>query len=239
MMPMMELRALLFFTFLGFLFLKPGFGNIHELLKAQERSIKSLEDKVDHIGACHKDVEALKERLNVTVDEVDRLKKDNKDLKTRLEATEAQIAVLIQRCNTDLPKIAFSASLSNSGEIYQGPSTNKTLIYKRVFSNTGGGYDQHTGIFTAPVSGLYYFSFSTYGYNTHVTGAILVKNGILQISTYDFPSNDGSDSSSNSVVLQLHAGDAVHMELWTDGRVFDNQNAHTTFSGFLIFPVQI
>uniref|UniRef100_A0A3B5K7Y9 C1q domain-containing protein n=1 Tax=Takifugu rubripes TaxID=31033 RepID=A0A3B5K7Y9_TAKRU len=214
---MMELRALLFFTFLGFLFLKPGFGNIHELLKAQERSRKSLEDKVDHIGACHKDVEALKERLNVTVDEVDRLKKDNKDL----------------------PKIAFSASLSNSGEIYQGPSTNKTLIYKRVFSNTGGGYDQHTGIFTAPVSGLYYFSFSTYGYNTHVTGAILVKNGILQISTYDFPSNDGSDSSSNSVVLQLHAGDAVHMELWTDGRVFDNQNAHTTFSGFLIFPQQL
>ncbi|TWW63477.1 Complement C1q tumor necrosis factor-related protein 3 [Takifugu flavidus] len=172
-MPMMELRALLFFTLLGFLFLKPGFGNIHELLKAQERSIKSLEDKVDHIGACQKDVEALKERLNVTVDEVDRLKKDNK------------------------------------------------------------------GIFTAPVSGLYYFSFSTYGYNTHVTGAILVKNGVLQISTYDFPSNDGSDSSSNSVVLQLHAGDAVHMELWTDGRVFDNQNAHTTFSGFLIFPVQI
>lgn len=69
---------MLFFTLLGFLFLEPGFGNIHELLKAQERSIKSLEDKVDRIGACQKDVKALKERLNVTVDEVDRLKKDNK-----------------------------------------------------------------------------------------------------------------------------------------------------------------
>lgn len=52
MMPMMELRALLFFTLLGFLFLEPGFGNT--------------------------DTEALKERLNVTVEEVDRLKKDNK-----------------------------------------------------------------------------------------------------------------------------------------------------------------
>lgn len=77
-MPMMQLRALLFFTLLGFLFLEPGFGNIQELLKAQERSIKILEDKVDNIGACQKDVESLKERLNVTVDEVDRLKKDNK-----------------------------------------------------------------------------------------------------------------------------------------------------------------
>lgn len=56
---MMELRALLFFTLLGFLFLEPGFGNAAELLKA-------------------KDVEALKERLDVIADEVDKLKKDNK-----------------------------------------------------------------------------------------------------------------------------------------------------------------
>lgn len=77
MMPVMELRALLFFTLLGFLFLEPGFGNIHELLKAQERSIRRLEDKVDNLGVCQKDVDVLKERLNATVDEVDRLNKDN------------------------------------------------------------------------------------------------------------------------------------------------------------------
>lgn len=68
-------------------------------------------------------------------------------------------------------------------------------------------------------------------------GAILMKNGVRQISTYDAPSVDGSDSSSNAVVLQLAAGDQVHMELWDNGRVFDNLNGHTTFSGFLIFPV--
>lgn len=92
------------------------------------------------------------------------------------------------------------------------------------------------GIFTAPVNGLYYFSFSTYGYNSHVMGAALMKNGIRQISTYDSPSADGSDSSSNAAVLQLAAGDEVYMELWDDGRVFDNLNGHTTFSGFLVFP---
>uniref|UniRef100_A0A8P4KS81 C1q domain-containing protein n=1 Tax=Dicentrarchus labrax TaxID=13489 RepID=A0A8P4KS81_DICLA len=82
-----------------------------------------------------------------------------------------------------------------------------------------------------------WFSKGTYGYNTHVMGAILTKNGILQISTYDSPTSDGSDSSSNSAVLQLAAGDRVHMELWDNGRVFDNVNGHTTFSGFLVFPV--
>lgn len=93
------------------------------------------------------------------------------------------------------------------------------------------------GIFTAPVSGLYFFSFSTYGYNTHVMGAILMKNGVCHISTYDSPSADGSDSSSNAVVLQLAAGDKVYLELWDNGRVFDNLNGHSTFSGFLVFPV--
>lgn len=64
-----------------------------------------------------------------------------------------------------------------------------------------------------------------------------MKNGERQISTYDYPSTDGSDSSGNAVVLQLAKGDRVHMELWDDGRVFDNLNGHTTFSGFLLSPV--
>lgn len=65
-----------------------------------------------------------------------------------------------------------------------------------------------------------------------------MKNGVHQISTYDHPSEDRSDSSSNAVVLQLVAGDKMHMELWDNGRVFDNLNGHTTFSGFLLFPVE-
>ena len=93
------------------------------------------------------------------------------------------------------------------------------------------------GIFTAPVNGLYYFNFNTYGYNTHAIGALLMKNGAHQISTYDNVSSDGSDSSSNAAVLKLVAGDKVWMQLWENGRVFDNLNGHTTFSGFLLFTV--
>uniref|UniRef100_A0A3B5BIB9 Complement C1q tumor necrosis factor-related protein 3-like n=1 Tax=Stegastes partitus TaxID=144197 RepID=A0A3B5BIB9_9TELE len=156
------------------------------------------------------------------------------DLKARLNATENEIGQLKK---STAPQIAFSASLANSGEIYNGPSTDKTLVFKRVFSNIGSGYDANSGVFTAPVNGFYYFSFSTYGYNTHTMGAILIKNDVRQISTYDSPTSDGSDSSSNAAVLQLAAGDNVHMELWDDGRVYDNLNGHTTFSGFLLFPL--
>ncbi|XP_044196459.1 C1q-related factor-like [Thunnus albacares] len=148
--------------------------------------------------------------------------------------------VIISPCNclsTAAPKIAFSASLSNSGYVYRGPSADKILVFKRVFSNTGNGYNQYIGIFTAPVNGLYYFSFSTYGYNSHNMGAILIKNGVHQVSIYDHRSADASDSSSNAIVLQLVTGDKVHMELWDDSRVFDNLSGHTTFSGFVLFTV--
>ncbi|CAJ1085945.1 cerebellin 11 [Xyrichtys novacula] len=244
----MEFRTLLLLTLLGLSLVEQGFGqrgdvDVREWLSAKEELIKKLEDKLKDVERWRSEVKALEVRLNETVDEltrqkseVERLNKENEGLETRLNATEKEVDELKQNSGK-APQIAFSASLANFGEIYKGPCTDKTLIFKRIFSNTGNGYDNNTGVFTAPVNGLYYFSFSTYGYNTHVMGAILVKNGIRQVSTYDHPSDDGSDSSSNSVVLRLAAGDKVHMELWDKGRVFDNLNGHTTFSGFLIFPV--
>ncbi|XP_047194913.1 complement C1q-like protein 4 isoform X1 [Hippoglossus stenolepis] len=241
--------ALLVLSLLGFLCVEPGFGqrgdvDVGEWMRAQEKLTKDLQENQRHVETQQKDLEALEARLNATVDELtgqkadmDKLKEENKDLQTRLNASEMEIDKLKQSGGKAAPQIAFSASLSNSGEIYSGPCTDKSLIFKRVFSNTGDAYDQNTGIFTAPVGGSYFFSFSTYGYNTHVMGAMLMKNGLLQISTHESPTADGSDSSSNSVVLRLAAGDKVHVELWDNGRVFDNLNGHTTFSGFLLFPM--
>ncbi|XP_053199103.1 complement C1q tumor necrosis factor-related protein 3-like [Scomber japonicus] len=234
---------------MGFLIVEPGFGEIADLamndwLKTQMETIMNIGDKLKYVEKYQDDIEALEARLNGTVEElkeqkaeVDRLKKENEDIQTRLNATEEEVDKLKQSAGNAVLKIAFSASLSNSGEIYNGPSTEKTLIFKKVFSNTGNGYNQDTGIFTAPVNGLYYFNFNTYGYNTHAIGALLMKNGAHQISTYDNVSSDGSDSSSNAAVLKLVAGDKVWMQLWENGRVFDNLNGHTTFSGFLLFTV--
>ncbi|XP_040887704.1 cerebellin 11 [Toxotes jaculatrix] len=245
----MEFRALLLLSLLGFLFVEPGFGqrgdmDINQWMESKEKLIKNLQDKVKDVERQQDDVEALEARLNATVDELkrqkaemDTMKKENEGLKTRLNASEREIEKLKQSIGNAAPQVAFSASLANSGEIYRGPCTDKTLVFKRIFSNTGNAYNENTGIFTAPLNGLYYFSFSTYGYNSHVMGAILMKNAVHQISTYDAPTADGSDTSSNAVVLQLAAGDKVHMELWDNGRVFDNLNGHTTFSGFLLFPM--
>lgn len=87
------------------------------------------------------------------------------------------------------------------------------------------------GIFTAPLKGVYHFSFMTFGYNSHTSGAILVKNGHYQVSTWEFKGTDTSDTTSNTVILGLNAGETVNIILWRGGKI------HTSvFSGFLIFP---
>lgn len=93
------------------------------------------------------------------------------------------------------------------------------------------------GIFTAPVKGLYFFTFTSVGCKTYDIRAMLMKNGVNQVSTYDRRSIDSTDSSSNAAALPLNAGDKVHIALAANSRVFDTKHGYTTFSGFLLFAM--
>ncbi|XP_062389435.1 uncharacterized protein LOC134077808 isoform X2 [Sardina pilchardus] len=94
------------------------------------------------------------------------------------------------------------------------------------------------GNFIAPVKGVYFFCFNAFGYSGSVSGAILTKNGQLMVSTYELASSgDASDTTGNSVILQLEAGESVSMRLWQNASVFDHRNGLNTFSGFLLFAL--
>ncbi|VDI61421.1 Hypothetical predicted protein [Mytilus galloprovincialis] len=52
--------------------------------------------------------------------------------------------------------IAFSATRTTDITL----SSLQTLLFDKVYLNEGGGYNAHTGLFTAPVNGIYYFAVS-------------------------------------------------------------------------------
>merc|ERR1712062_766480 len=52
-------------------------------------------------------------------------------------------------------KVIFAAVRSSSGNLDSG-----TITYDSLTTNIGNGMDASTGIFTAPTSGLYMFTFS-------------------------------------------------------------------------------
>ncbi|XP_062300613.1 C1q-related factor-like isoform X15 [Scomber scombrus] len=148
---------------------------------------------------------------------------------TRLNNSENQIMDLR---NKERTKVIFSAAAGGSGNI--GPfNTETTLIYRAVLTNIGGAYSQYTGIFTAPVAGVYYFTFYSHGGGEQRAMLKLYNNNQFIVRADDHPSNDPADNGGNAVFLQLQQGDQVYVRLGENCHVWGGSNV-TTFSGFLV-----
>ncbi|XP_074480747.1 uncharacterized protein LOC141761311 [Sebastes fasciatus] len=93
------------------------------------------------------------------------------------------------------------------------------------------------GYFTAPVQGVYYFTFSSFYWGGDgTTGGSLYRNSQRLVSWYGHAPNHPL-SGSNTAILHLQVGDHVNVRLWKGLRISDNVNKYSTFSGFLLFPV--
>ncbi|XP_076581713.1 uncharacterized protein LOC143317442 [Chaetodon auriga] len=131
-------------------------------------------------------------------------------LETSLKDSENQI---LQLKNKETPMIVFSAATGGSGAL--GPfNTGTTIVYRAVKTNIGDAYNKFTGIFTAPVEGIYYFTFFYHAGGEHAVGLNLMRNNQMVVTTYDHrTSSDGADNGGNAAFLQLQRGDRVYVRL--------------------------
>lgn len=65
--------------------------------------------------------------------------------------------------------------------------------------------------------------------------AALMKNGENMFAVFDTRGTHGS--ASNGMTLVLEAGDQLSITLWAEKSIFD-QSRLSTFSGFLVFPME-
>ncbi|XP_018542320.1 complement C1q tumor necrosis factor-related protein 3 [Lates calcarifer] len=153
------------------------------------------------------------------------------DLKTRVEKLERE------REDRAKYQVAFSASLITTTEwTHHGPfNTDTKLVFRKVTTNIGEAYDPNTGIFTAPIRGLYYIRFTGCVGSPGSMNAALMKNGENMFAVFDTRGTHGS--ASNSMTLVLEAGDQLSITLWAEKSIFD-QSRLSTFSGFLVFPME-
>ncbi|KAK9535379.1 hypothetical protein VZT92_007762 [Zoarces viviparus] len=158
-------------------------------------------------------------------------------LESKLLNSEREVLEL-RSLTAGKPQVAFSAALTESDGKHIGPFTTDTpLKYKKVFSNTGNGYNPSTGIFTAPVNGTYFFRFSMFKSVSPTSNSVvcLMKNDEWLASVWDTSGTDSTDMGSNAVVIALQVGDSVFVELQATRVVYESNLYFNTFTGFLLF----
>uniref|UniRef100_A0A671Y1U2 C1q domain-containing protein n=1 Tax=Sparus aurata TaxID=8175 RepID=A0A671Y1U2_SPAAU len=170
-----------------------------------------------------------------------------RELEARLRNTEKQLEDLrgeLNKINIMITssshvtlqgnRVAFGASIGvgdNAGHF----DTEITLIYKNVFTNTGA-YNPATGVFTAPVKGVYYFTFTGHSHSAKAMGLQLMKNGAQMVTVVNHLAGTRWETATNSMTLQLEVGDRVSIRLMPNTWICDNDNNHvSTFNGHLLF----
>ena len=129
-------------------------------------------------------------------------------------------------------KPCFSAS-RRAGNV----STGYTIIFDHVEVNQQNGYNSTNGVFTAPVSGLYLFSF--YGMTEDTGNAFGIrayKNGDTYERFWPYTHHSGASAHkhvSGTQIVPMNTGDTFKFNVQT-GTLYGGSNGHNSFVGYLI-----
>ncbi|XP_052820397.1 uncharacterized protein LOC128246246 [Mya arenaria] len=143
----------------------------------------------------------------------------------------------LQKRADSLPRIqAFSAALSH--EKLTNLHSGSTIIYNTALTNEGGVYSNTTGIFTAAVSGIYVFHFTTMVEPYTVESVELVRDGHNLARSYVTAMGESRTVSASALVVkEIRQGEQVWVRTFTSsqhGTGVVHGNGYTTFSGWII-----
>eukprot|EP00105_Crassostrea_gigas_P003159 XP_011415918.1 PREDICTED: complement C1q tumor necrosis factor-related protein 2 [Crassostrea gigas] len=128
--------------------------------------------------------------------------------------------------------IAFSAYLTTA---LSSPGNLRTLIFDAIFTNEGNGYNHHIGVFIAPRTGLYVFTWTIRTSSGYFNTQLLV-NGLIYGWVYS-ASNYHYDSSSATAVVRVVAGQSVYIRTGpanNGGTIYSGNEGFSTFSGWTV-----
>ena len=130
-------------------------------------------------------------------------------------------------------RIGFTAGVTSGSSSWNSG----TLVFPKVITNVGNGYNPSDGVFTAARAGVYVFFANVQGYSSQTISVDIVLNGSTRVRTmaYSFRGNEHEEAGPNLAVLSLQTGDRVWVKYYTGlGYWTYSDGPITTFSGFLI-----
>ena len=132
-------------------------------------------------------------------------------------------------------EVAFFATL-NRTQVHIGQL--QSIVFDQVETNIGNGYDQYTGVFSAPESGVYVFSTTIVTLGANSTHYGVFKNRVQKTIMWVNGFQNSYDSSSHTVILKLQKGDDVTIK-HTESDKSVQGDLHSMFSGFLLYQADV
>ncbi|XP_061188068.1 uncharacterized protein LOC133196154 [Saccostrea echinata] len=171
------------------------------------------------------------DRTNITT------KSNGEDIPERIMRSRRRL--LINTISNGMPPyeegvIAFYAQMS-SAEV--SPGVHHTLIFDKVRTNVGNGYNGVTGVFTAPQEGIYAFIWVIRMSDAEHSTELMINNDIFGV-TFLRAKNGDDGSVSGTAIAHVARGDVVFVRIHStyagDGNVHSNLHGKPTFSGWLL-----
>ena len=108
-------------------------------------------------------------------------------------------------------------------------SPNEVVIFQRITSNAGSGYNSSTGKFTAPVAGLYAFT-----KQICTGGDAAFTSFVHNVQTVLASMTNPNACSSAQIFVSMTSGDQVWVQTTLNSDLFSNYYRQTNFAGALI-----
>ena len=166
-------------------------------------------------------------------------KNENGFLKSRSIDTQAMKLSKMKHPGTTRLTSDSVAFYANMGSYEHNPSIHHAIIFNRVQTNVGDGYKGYSGVFTAPSSGVYFFTWTIYsGGNGETKLQIFINDRILGNTYSDTRTTGSFDSDSGSMVVHLNAHDNVFIRAGRDCTTSIISNSYygiSTFAGWKLF----
>lgn len=134
--------------------------------------------------------------------------------------------------NDHLPKRKDFPAFTAYRTSKQSLSVKNAVVFDKVWTNNGNGYNPSSGVFTAPIAGLYHFAavvMSVEGKSLYLS---LFHNSAKIASS--FITDKGYKTGTFDVVLTLEKGDTVSIKSGHNQYIFSDGDKYSTFSGNLI-----
>lgn len=136
--------------------------------------------------------------------------------------------------------VAFTAAIKH--KVVDHVQSGQAVIFDTVITNFADGYNNATGVFNVPLTGIYMFQCSLLDHwgsdhGSVMLHALIVKNGQKLVKVFAHAEENYRDQGSNTVFVKADKGDQVWVKIIDNNDLSLGGEYFSSFSGYMLWQM--